>query len=282
MRLALLLALLCLAGPVAAQTCASALDRAEEQYRSGSFDSAIAGLDRCLQGTTFTPEQRQQAFRLVGLSYIGKNREAEARDAVRALLEVAPDYRADPAIDPPPYVAMVDEVRRTTPRRTLASGAARPVSAAPGLSVALRGQGTTYSEDGDSASGGGGDVVVGYGFSPRLGAYVRLEGSGLDGGFTLGSVGVGGRYYVGGGERKLVPFVGAGATFQSLSISSGGITASVTGPGGEAEAGLLYFFSPSLGVDLGVAGQVATLSNSTIDSYSATTGRVGLGLRWQP
>src|SRR5690554_6080066 len=117
MHRALLLALLAtLAVPVAAQRCDTAIADADEQYRTGSFDTAIARLTDCLDRNAFTAEERRRAYRLLGLAYIGKDREADARRAVQSLLEVAPDYQPDPNVDPPPFVAMVSEVRRRQPR----------------------------------------------------------------------------------------------------------------------------------------------------------------------
>jgi tetratricopeptide (TPR) repeat protein len=113
---ALLLALALAPDPARAQACASALPRAEADYRAGRFDEAIDRLERCLDANAFQADERRQAYRLIGLSFIGKDREAEAREAVRNLLLAAPDYRPDPNLDPPPFVALVEQERRADPR----------------------------------------------------------------------------------------------------------------------------------------------------------------------
>jgi tetratricopeptide (TPR) repeat protein len=275
-----------LATPAAAQArrCGTALADAEEHYRSGYFDRAIERLDACLDADELDAEERRQAYRLIGLSYIGKDREQEAREAIRALLEVAPDYQPDPALDPPPFVEMVAEVKRQRPATPGGPqpAAQRLLSTNRGFQGALRGQGTSYSDDGGSLSGGGAEVSLGYGLSPTLAVLLKLGGSSLGDGVSVGNAGLGGRFHLGGGQRRLVPFLGAGAVFQTATVESGGLSADFSGPGGEVEAGLLYFLSPSLALDGGVSALFSSLENNAVGSFSATTVNVGFGVSWRP
>lgn len=283
--LPLALLALALAGPAAAQsTCRTALADADESYRSGYFDRTIDRLTGCLDADAFSPEERRQAYRLIGLSYIGKDREADARTAVRSLLEVAPDFRPDPAIDPPPFVRMVTEERRNVGvASATASGARRPASTSGGFLGALRVQGTSYTDEGGNLSGSGGDLTLGYGFSPTLSAFLKLSGSSLGDGISLGSAGIGGRFHIGGGQKKLVPFVGAAATFQTATIEESGVSADFSGAGGEVEAGLLYFLSPSFAIDGGVSALFSSLDSDLVEEpFSATTVHVGVGIAWSP
>lgn len=287
-RLLLPALLLALAVPAAAQNCSTALSRADASYQSGDFDATIERLTVCLDGTAFSAEERRQAYRLVGLSYIGKDREADARDAVARLLEVAPNYEADPALDPPPFVRLVAEMRRSRP--DLRPTTYRVASTAPGFGGTVRAHGMGYSDsDSDTFSGGGGDLTLGYGLSPTLTLYAQLSGSAGTGDaaydLALGSLGLGGRYHVGGGRARVVPFVGAAAQFQTATFSASGISLDYTGPAGEVEGGLLYFLSPSLAVSGGVSAAFASLSAEAAgetDTISATTVRLGVGLTWQP
>lgn len=290
---AALLAALVLAAPVAAQNCGRALDRAQSSYQSGEFDETIERLTTCLDANAFSTEERRAAYRLIGLSYIGKDREADARQAVASLLEVAPNYEPDPALDPPPFVRMVSEVRRQRPR--VAGGAAPVASTRSGLAVTLGAHALGYSDDdSDSFGGGGGGLTVSYGLSPTLSVHAQFSGSAGTGDapydLQLGRAGLGGRYHFGGGRAQLVPFVGAGVEFQSASYSFGpssGATGSAdySGPGAEVEGGIRYFFSPSLAVDAGLSAAFASLSaeaSGVTDSVSATTVFLGAGLTWQP
>lgn len=286
LRALLLLGCLAIAAPASAQNCSNALQRAETSYQSGDFDNTIDRLTTCIEAGRFSDEERRKAYRLIGLSYIGKDREADARAAVAALLEVAPNYEPDPAVDPPPFVRMVSEMRRRRPGRTPA-GSERVASTAKGFNASFRAHGMAYSDsDDDSVSGAGGDLTLGYAFSPALSVYANLSGSSGSNAplnLSLSGVGLGGRFHINGGNAKLVPFVGAAASFQSATFTADGFTGSgdYSGAGGEVEGGLLYFFSPTLALDTGVSAAFAGLSNST-DEFSASIVRLGVGLSWRP
>ncbi|GAB5537042.1 MAG: hypothetical protein Rubg2KO_32910 [Rubricoccaceae bacterium] len=296
LRPLLLLACLAIAAPVAAQNCTNALQRAETSYQSGEFDNTIDRLTTCLDANRFTSaEDRRNAYRLIGLSYIGKDREADARAAVASLLDVAPNYEADPAIDPPPFVRMVSEMRRRRPGSTLpGTGVA---STRQGFNASFRAHGMSYSDDDvqeSSFSGAGGDLTLGYNFTPSISAYANLAGSTGSGetlDLSLGSFGLGGRFHINGGNAKLVPFVGAGVASQAASFSASSGSTSVSndfsGVGGSVEGGLLYFFSPTLALDTGITAAFGTISNdpglggNQVD-LSATIVRVAVGLSWRP
>lgn len=288
LRALLLLACLALAAPATAQNCSNALQRAETSYQSGDFDNAIDRLTTCIEAGRFSDEERRQAYRLIGLSYIGKDREADARAAVAALLDVAPNYEPDPAIDPPPFVRMVTEMRRRRPNTTSSMPGERVASTAKGFNASFRAHGMAYSDsDEDSFSGGGGDLVLGYALSPALSIQAQLAGSsGSADGATLALAGfsLGGRFHINGGKAKLVPFVGAALASQSATFDIDGFgSVDYSGVGGEVEGGILYFFSPSLALDTGLSAAFTSLGNDTrVDDISATTVRVGVGVSWRP
>ena len=96
-----------------AQTaCTQELTDAEQAYTFGRFDEAIRLLNQCLNKANVTEAERQRTYRLIGLSYIGKDLVQEARESVRRLLQLVPDYRPDPDQDPPPFVELVEDVRQ--------------------------------------------------------------------------------------------------------------------------------------------------------------------------
>ncbi len=269
--------------------CRTAFTDAEESYRNGLFDETIELLNTCLDQNAFSSEERRQAYRLIGLSYIGKDREEGAREAVRALLEVAPGYQADPVLDPPPFVALVDEMRdeyetQQTPPRSNPS--ATRASTLRGISVGFRGQGTRYNDDGGSLAGGGGTLTVGYGVTPSVTVALILDGSTLEDDVTLTNVGLGGRFYLGGGNRNFVPYVGAAAVLQQASIEIEGFSVDFSGGGGEIEGGLLYFFNPAFAVNAAVTGIFTSLSGDiegvNDESFGATTVQFGVGISWYP
>ncbi len=94
------------------QNCTDKLAQAEKMYTEVQPEEAIALLTGCMETNEFTEEERQRAYRLLALSYISNEQFDEARDAVRDLLEFAPDYQVDPVQDPPVFVTMIEEIRR--------------------------------------------------------------------------------------------------------------------------------------------------------------------------
>ena len=275
-----LLALFC-TSPALAQNCSRAVSQAQSSYQSGDFDGAIARLTRCLDAGRLEGEQRRQAYRLIGLSYIGKDREAEARQAVARLLDVAPNYQPDPNLDPPPFVRMVEDVRR---RR--GAGGSPGASSRSTLSLALRGHGLAYSDtDDDSFAGGGGDVTIGYRLSRALEIVGHLSGSAGDGDLgtvTIGQAGLGLRYHI--GEGRIAPFVGASAIGQAAEFEVPGFgSVGYAGAGGEVEGGVRYALSPSLALEAGASAAFASLStDARAGSITSTVIRFGGGVAWRP
>jgi tetratricopeptide (TPR) repeat protein len=98
----------------AAADCDAILAEAEEAYTRGRFDRAITLIEGCLDRRDLDRATRSRAYRLIGLTYIAKDYADKAREAVRSLLKIVPDYQPDPDQDPPPYVRLVEEVRRET------------------------------------------------------------------------------------------------------------------------------------------------------------------------
>lgn len=113
----LLSLVVCTAANAQAQ-CTDELTRAEQAYTQGQFDETIALADQCLNRPNIPETDRRLAFRLKGLSYIGKGLEGDAREAVRRLLEIIPDFRADPVQDPPAFVQLIEDVRTELGQRS--------------------------------------------------------------------------------------------------------------------------------------------------------------------
>ncbi|MDZ4698169.1 MAG: hypothetical protein SH809_00570 [Rhodothermales bacterium] len=109
----LALALLACATTASAQAvrCSDLLVEANQLYSRGAFDPTIALIDQCIALPDVTDGERRTAYRLKGLCFIGKGLEVDARESVRRLLNLVPDYEPDIAMDPPNFVAMIQEVR---------------------------------------------------------------------------------------------------------------------------------------------------------------------------
>lgn len=99
----------------AAQTnpdCSQELADANQQYARGRFDETIVLLDQCLDKEGIPEEDRLTAYRLKGLSFIGKGLEGDARSSVRRLLALVPSYEPDPDFDPPDFVSLINEIKQ--------------------------------------------------------------------------------------------------------------------------------------------------------------------------
>lgn len=87
------------------------LTEAQQRYDNGRFEEAIALVSQCLDGNRGTAAERQRAYRLIGLSYIGQDLRDNAREAVMQLVMLVPNFEADPINDPPQFVQMVEEAK---------------------------------------------------------------------------------------------------------------------------------------------------------------------------
>jgi hypothetical protein len=91
--------------------CSKQLSEAEQKYNSGRFDEVIESITKCLEDPTITENEKKQAYRLLGLTYIAQDYLEEAKAAVKRLLNLIPNYKADTVQDPPSFANLVEEVR---------------------------------------------------------------------------------------------------------------------------------------------------------------------------
>lgn len=91
------------------------LVEAERKYYKGLFDEAADLINSCLNLGGLTVPQQARAYRLFGLIYVSKNELPKAKDYVRKLLEVAPDYEPDPEEEPREFLELVKAVRSEKP-----------------------------------------------------------------------------------------------------------------------------------------------------------------------
>ena len=105
---------LCLAVSTAcAQDCVNVFVEAEELYNNGLFDDSINTLDSCLEIEELSDKERGRFYRLKGLNYIAKGLQEKARGAVRDLLIVVPEYKADLNQDHPMLIQLLEEIRQS-------------------------------------------------------------------------------------------------------------------------------------------------------------------------
>ena len=287
-----------------AQACSEALEQADDLYVRAAFDEAITLLTDCLENNQLSGEDRAKAYRLVGLSYIGKRQMEEASLAASELMAIQPDYQPDPVNDPPSWQRLVDEAEpaeTTTPDPAPSD----PVRAAPppqqdpitspptspslgALFVQLHlNSSAIIDEDEDTFSGGG--FKLGFPLTPALIAFGGLtvalvqpeEDLLVDANFRLTMLNLGAQFNIGASRRSFVPYFVAAYTRQSLSVDVDDVDAA-TGNAFTAGAGAMYFFTPPPSIGLGLDLTFGGLKNDDLGEGSTGAARLSLGLSWFP
>jgi hypothetical protein len=106
--------------PVIAQTQGSIDDRlkqAEQKFYDGLFDDSITILNGCLKESGITKQERARAHELMAKVYLSKDYQEQAQSAIKKLLELVPNYAANPDKDTPTYVALVEKVKAEQPQQ---------------------------------------------------------------------------------------------------------------------------------------------------------------------
>lgn len=90
--------------------CSSALAEAETAYFNGAFDQTLTLLQPCIEGDSYSSDQAQQAFTLLGRTHFILGNTEEARSAIESLYLLNPRY-TPPSQLPPNFVSFISSVR---------------------------------------------------------------------------------------------------------------------------------------------------------------------------
>lgn len=93
--------------------CDSLLKAAEEYYRTAYWNEAIELIQQCLGNKDISEADKTKSYRLLGLIYIATELETAAKDAIRNLLLMVPDYKINPDQDPPNFQKIISDVAPT-------------------------------------------------------------------------------------------------------------------------------------------------------------------------
>lgn len=120
--------LLLVASTVQAQTddCTQELQDAETAWLSGGFEQAAELLQGCAE-RDIPPDQREEVYRLMGITYLADNLEEQARGVIRQLLELVPNYEPNPVQDPAVFASMVAQLKAEMEAETVAEPVEEPV-----------------------------------------------------------------------------------------------------------------------------------------------------------
>jgi hypothetical protein len=176
-------------------------------------------------------------------------------------------------------------------------------STTQGLMLDLHLNGSSMKvEDGTNESGGGMGVRMGWGFTPRLTAFVGYDRASIESAdaqladkYSLGQVDLGLQYNFANSDRAWRPFVEAAATRRSMYADvtlDDGSTAdmSASGLGMSIGGGFQYFFSAPWAISTGLnytfgsftKGEMDGVSADLDPAISARGARLNVGLSWHP
>lgn len=171
-------------------------------------------------------------------------------------------------------------------------------------------------EDFETDGGGGFGLKVGYGLNPIVTLYAGIDVAVIEDldlpGFDLGrrfdddfrfgddefgyfSLDLGTQLHFGSGRNKLVPYLDLALSYSGIAyeVDNGFFSdedVTISGGGASVGAGLKYFISPSVALDLSLTGTVAEYEDVTIDGeelhipleLDASAARLGFGISWYP
>jgi len=184
-----------------------------------------------------------------------------------------------------------------TPRKPVPSRSSMERSRSKGLFIGVGVEGSDIQTNvaGSTAeSGGGGGLVLGYGFSKRWSLYTDVSDARINatggGTYSLAHADLGARVHFRGGAHSLVPFLQVGATGRAVSTTVGGTTYTGSGGGATLGAGLNAYFTHSAALSAAASWSVGNFDKFQVDntvvgtnaSVNATTARVHLGMVWFP
>ncbi len=184
---------------------------------------------------------------------------------------------------------------------TAQSGASR--STTQGLTLDLHLNGSSIKvEDGSNENGGGIGARMGWGFTPRLSAYLGYDRASIKSAdsqmadkYSLGQFDLGLQYQFAGSQSALRPFVEAAATRRGMYAdvtmpdgSTGDMTAS--GYGMTIGGGFQYFVSAPWAVSTGLnytfgsftKGEIGGVSSDIDPAIKANGARFNIGMSWHP
>ena len=93
-------------------TCVNNTTQADRLRLEGSFEEAVELLQSCKDSSVINDQQRSRIYEILAKSYEGLRFENDAREAIRNLLRIAPDYKVNEQDDKPLYKQWVREIKQ--------------------------------------------------------------------------------------------------------------------------------------------------------------------------
>ncbi len=93
------------------QSCKARLDQAEEHYYNGELDKSIVLVRQCLENTSLNNDESIRAHKILARCYLATQEIVSAKQNVRLLLQINPEYQPTIEEESPGFVKLVNEVR---------------------------------------------------------------------------------------------------------------------------------------------------------------------------
>ncbi|MDQ6612250.1 MAG: porin family protein [Gemmatimonadota bacterium] len=169
-----------------------------------------------------------------------------------------------------------------------------------GMVVGAHVGGTSLAFDGaKSETGGGGGVLVGYGFNQQFMLYVGFDVAKVKVNYTtdaatsnstLTNVDLGVRYSFANPARALVPYLDAAITGRRVSATALSVDRSTSGPAFTGGAGVQYFVNSKVAVDANfqyttgkfTKTKIGGVSQDVTNASSSNSSRLNVGVRFYP
>jgi tetratricopeptide (TPR) repeat protein len=91
--------------------CRQILNKAQELYYESKFDEAVNLVKSCITGKNLSVDEKRQAYKILSQVALARGNKEKARETIRYLLKIDPDYRPTIEQEPPSYVQLVESVR---------------------------------------------------------------------------------------------------------------------------------------------------------------------------
>jgi len=108
--------------------CETELAEAENKYQLGELDEVIELVNRCLDKGDVNVEELEKAYKLLGKTYHAKGLLEQAKEHLKTLLKMIPNWRPNPDLDTPSFQRLAEEVitemEQKKPNRTRTRGTA--------------------------------------------------------------------------------------------------------------------------------------------------------------
>ena len=97
---------------LAQDNCTENLKMAEQNYYEGNFDVSIDLVKSCLASGNLAQTALLLAYKILAQTYLAKNNPETASKIIEKILEINPNYSPTIEQEPPPFVELVNQIKK--------------------------------------------------------------------------------------------------------------------------------------------------------------------------